>query len=177
MTATQLGFVAGIALHDAILGLAAEGEAKTFALKWPNDLLCDTKKAGGILLESKSQDCGESAVVIGIGLNLIAHPQGTDYPATDLALHGINTTPAYALERLAKSFGRWYGVWNNGEGFDVIRTAWMERSLPVNAPVSVKLMEEQLHGTYQGIDGHGALILSLGDGSERRITTGDIFPL
>jgi BirA family biotin operon repressor/biotin-[acetyl-CoA-carboxylase] ligase len=58
-----------------------------------------------------------------------------------------------------------------------IRAAWMERSLPENAPIEVKLSDERLQGTYRGIDDEGALILALGDGGERRITTGDIFPL
>jgi BirA family biotin operon repressor/biotin-[acetyl-CoA-carboxylase] ligase len=177
MTATQLGFVGGLALYDTVQGLAGEGEEPAFALKWPNDLLCNTRKTGGILLESTSDKTGAIAVVMGIGLNLSDHPQGTEYPATDLIQHGIETTPAEALNRLAQACDHWLGVWDTGTGFMDIRAAWMERSLPENAPIEVKLSDERLQGTYRGIDDEGALILALGDGGERRITTGDIFPL
>ena len=53
----------------------------------------------------------------------------------------------------------------------------MERTLPINTPLEVKLTNERLQGTYRGIDHDGALILTLNGGGERRITTGDIFPL
>lgn len=174
MTAAQLGFVGGLALYDTVKGMGGE---PVITLKWPNDLLCDARKAGGILLESTSDKSGAIAVVMGIGLNLSEHPQGTEYPATDLTQHGIETTPAEALERLAQACDRWLSVWSNGAHFGDIRTAWMERSLPVNAPLEVKLSDERLQGAYRGIDNEGALILALGDGGERRITTGDIFPL
>lgn len=177
MTATQLGFVGGLALHDTVKGLAGEVAEPIIALKWPNDLLCDTRKTGGILLESTSDKSGAIAVVMGIGLNLCAHPQETEYPATDLTQHGIMATPAQALESLAQACDNWLGVWDNGAGFEDIRAAWMDRSLPANAPLEVKLAHERLQGAYRGIDKDGALMLALGDGGERRITTGDIFPL
>lgn len=177
MTATQLGFVGGLALYDTVKGLAGEGAELTFALKWPNDLLCNTRKTGGILLESTSDKTGAIAVVMGIGLNLSDHPRGTEYPATDLTRHGIETTPAEALESLAQACDHWLGAWDTGTGFEDIRAAWMERALPENTLIEVNLSDERLQGTYRGIDDEGALILALGDGGERRITTGDIFPL
>src|SRR5215472_13808324 len=41
--APQLGFVAGLALHDAAAA-AAPVLAASLALKWPNDLLCKARK-------------------------------------------------------------------------------------------------------------------------------------
>ena len=177
MTATQLGFVGGLALYDTVKGLASQSADPVIVLKWPNDLLCNALKTGGILLESNSDETGAIAVIMGIGLNLSNHPQDTEYPATDLTQQGINTTPAVALEHLAQACDRWFGVWNNGEGFKDIRDAWMKRSLPLNAPLEVKLSDERLQGSYRGIDKEGALILGLTSGGERLITTGDIFPL
>jgi len=59
-----LSIVAGVA---AVRALRALGAAET-ALKWPNDLLLDGAKLGGILVETRAQGAG-SAAVIGIGVN------------------------------------------------------------------------------------------------------------
>ncbi len=176
-TAAQLGFVGGLALYDTVKTLGNESTESVIALKWPNDLLCNARKTGGILLESITDKTGAIAVAMGIGLNLSDHPQGTEYPATDLSQHAFGATPDAALERLAHACHHWLGVWNEGAGFEDIRAEWMVRSLAVNAPLEVKLSDERLQGAYRGIDGEGALILALEDGGERRITTGDIFPL
>ena len=39
-------------------------------LKWPNDLLVNEQKVGGILCESFNKSAGETCVVIGFGLNV-----------------------------------------------------------------------------------------------------------
>ena len=177
MCTAQLSLVAGLALHDAATYLSESDIAQHLALKWPNDLLYDGMKLGGILLESSVSKDGAPAVAMGIGLNLTAHPDATDYPATDLLQHGISATQARALECLAGACDQWLGIWSNGEGFAHIRESWMARSLPRNAPLQVKLTDRALQGAYGGLTEDGALILVLNDDSEKQITTGDVFPL
>lgn len=173
----QLSLVAGVALHEAVMHLAQGAWAEHLALKWPNDLLYDGMKLGGILLESSAGTDGVCAVAMGIGLNLTAHPEETDIPSTDLSRHGVCATPERALECLASACDNWLGIWNNGAGFAHIRERWMARALPLNAPLQVKLSDRRVQGVYGGLTGEGALILVLDDGSEKHITTGDVFPL
>jgi len=59
-----LSIVAGVA---AVRALRALGAASV-ALKWPNDLVLEGAKLGGILAETRARGAG-SAAVIGIGLN------------------------------------------------------------------------------------------------------------
>jgi len=174
--ASQIGFVGALSVHQAITELA-QGRNVDIKLKWPNDLLLNGEKAAGLLLESTLDGTGRLAVVMGIGLNLSAHPQDVEYPATDLANHGIGANPAKALQCLAGAAAQWLSVWENGAGFDRIRNAWDERALPRGTALEVRLADERLRGSYQGLDRHGGLILTQADGSERRITSGDIFPL
>ncbi|MFQ5625552.1 MAG: biotin--[acetyl-CoA-carboxylase] ligase [Methyloligellaceae bacterium] len=177
MRTAQLSLVAGLALHDAVTCLSGSDIAQHLALKWPNDLLYDGMKLGGILLESNIGNDGVPAVAMGIGLNLTAHPDTTDTPATDLLQHGISATQARALECLSGACEKWLGIWSNGEGFAHIRESWMARSLPINTPLQIKLVDSRLQGAYGGLTEDGALILVLNDGSEKQITTGDVFPL
>lgn len=173
----QLSFVAGLALHDAAAALRDSGTPHNLALKWPNDLLCDGMKLGGVLLESKPGPHDLPAVAMGYGLNLTSHPDAAGYEATDLALHGIAATPVRALESLAAACDDWLGIWDNGSCFAKIRQAWMARALPVNAPLQVKLTDTVSRGVFGGLEEDGALILVLDDGTKKRITTGDVFPL
>ena len=175
-TASQLGFVGAVAVFDAIAVLAADHEVD-IKLKWPNDLLLNGKKAAGLLLESTSGSNGRLSVVMGVGINLAAHPQDVPFPATDLACHGAETTPPEALQQLARTTAQWLSVWNEGHGFEPVRAAWDERSLPKGTALQVRLADERLNGSYRGLDENGGLILAQADGSERRITTGDVFPL
>jgi len=174
---TQLSLVAGLALHDAVAGLTTRNISQHLILKWPNDLLYKGMKLGGVLLESKVGKGGLPAVIMGFGLNLAKHPDEVDYRATNLAQHGVSTTPARALECLAAACDEWLGAWNNGAGFAHIREGWMRHTLPANTPLQVNLADAVSHGAYGGLDEDGALILILDGGIKKRITTGDVFPL
>lgn len=176
-TATQLGFVAGLSLITSASRLSAGKADIPLCLKWPNDLLCDGMKAGGILLESNSHAESGICVVVGIGLNLKTHPERATYRATDLSAHGMGSEPAPALEKLAHAFDAWSKVWNNGEGFSDIRAAWLERALPVGSLIKVKLFGGTLQGRFSGLNETGALLMTLPDGSEKQVTAGDVFPV
>lgn len=103
VTAT-LGFVAGVALEDALSRVAtgltlrtgidgADGPRSRVALKWPNDVLADGAKLAGILLEAHKRPDGSLAVVAGFGVNVVAAPEGLPYPATSLAGLGLRSPP------------------------------------------------------------------------------------
>jgi BirA family biotin operon repressor/biotin-[acetyl-CoA-carboxylase] ligase len=62
-----LSIVAGLATVRALRALGAAQAA----LKWPNDILVDGAKLGGILVETRAQDTGSFAVV-GVGINHLA---------------------------------------------------------------------------------------------------------
>ena len=65
--APQLGFVAGVALVQALRGLL-DGD-RLLALKWPNDILYDGAKLAGMLLESSMLPGGGFGCLIGIAIN------------------------------------------------------------------------------------------------------------
>jgi BirA family biotin operon repressor/biotin-[acetyl-CoA-carboxylase] ligase len=167
--AAQLGFVAAVALGDAL-------DLPALRNKWPNDLLVDGRKLSGILLESETGAAGTlSWIVVGIGVNILDHPRDTAMPATSLRAAGcFDTDAATLLGRLGPALRRWYGTWLS-DGFAPVRTAWLERVAALGEAITVRLPHETLTGIFAGLDDDGALILDGATGT-RRIAAGEIFP-
>src|SRR6185312_16815404 len=115
--APQLSFVAALALHDAVAS-AAPQLGPALKLKWPNDLLLGGAKLAGILIEGESDPV--FAVAVGIGVNCAHHPEGTPYPATDLAAAGALVTPDALHAALVAAMALRLTQWAQGEGFTSI---------------------------------------------------------
>lgn len=80
----QLGWVplaAALALSDLV---KTELPRTTPQIKWPNDVLLEDRKVAGILAEHLGAHDGLQWICIGVGLNLVAAPEG----ATSLLEHG-----------------------------------------------------------------------------------------
>jgi BirA family biotin operon repressor/biotin-[acetyl-CoA-carboxylase] ligase len=164
----ELSFVAALALHDAVTA-RIPGLSGRVALKWPNDLLIDRNKFAGILVE------GEGAtVVIGIGVNCVHHPAGTEYPATDLAAAGVRAAPESLFPHLSAAVLTRLAQWDRGAGFAAIRSDWLARAAGVGKPIRIKTADGELSGQFEGMDGSGRLVLRLPDGTMQSVTAGDV---
>jgi len=172
--AAQLGFVAALALGDALEPLIGAGHALRF--KWPNDVLLDGRKLAGILLESETAAAVAVAfVVIGMGINLAVAPSGTEFPAISLAEAGIRgVSPGVLLDAFAHHFQGWYRRWR-AEGFAPVRLAWLARAGGLGEAVLVRLERATLSGRFLDLDEEGALLLE-SDQGRRRIAAGEVFP-
>jgi BirA family transcriptional regulator, biotin operon repressor / biotin---[acetyl-CoA-carboxylase] ligase len=172
--AAQLGFVASLAIGDALAELAPAIGA--LACKWPNDVLLGGRKIAGILLESEfGQDERVAFVIVGLGVNLAAAPADTEFPATSIAGEGLSPpAPEAALGAVAKHFENWLRRWRE-KGFGPARDVWRSRAVTLGQQIRVRLETAILHGRFVDIDQHGALLLETG-GELRRIPAGDVFP-
>jgi BirA family biotin operon repressor/biotin-[acetyl-CoA-carboxylase] ligase len=140
-------------------------------LKWPNDLLKDDRKLGGILVELVPGT--PHAAVIGIGLNLRlpagmpeelrAHSAALDGdPDPNALLAAILAELLAALETFA------------AHGFAALRPAWAARHAYENAPV--RLLSDftpPREGICRGVDVDGALLFDT-DGRIERVLSGEV---
>jgi BirA family biotin operon repressor/biotin-[acetyl-CoA-carboxylase] ligase len=181
--AGQLSYVAAVSMHRALALMLSEhilsGSIRArdadLTLKWPNDLLLNGKKLGGILLESVVRDGKPEFVVIGIGVNILTHPEGTNLPATSIGEIGINAVSAkMLLARFLKCFAEDYRHWQVS-GFAPIAELWLHHVSFLGEPIKVHLGERILSGTFETIDAKGALVLRQEDGSVEQISAGEIF--
>lgn len=165
----QLSFVAALALDHTLQWWVPHDR---LGLKWPNDVLLDGLKCSGILLEAVA-----GATVIGIGVNLVHHPEDSERPATSLVAAGI--TPPSAQEfvaRLAECFAACRALWR-AEGFEPIRERWLGRAAGRGGLLAARLGHETLTGQFEDLGTDGALKLRLVDGSLRAIHAGEVFGL
>ena len=155
-------FAAALALRDALVALT--GLARSFALKWPNDVLCNGGKLAGILLESQGLTGPAPVLCIGIGVNLIAAPdpeqleQGALRPVSLLSETGLRITPDAFLGALAPAYARWEETFR-AEGFGPLRAAWLAHAARLGETIRARTAGETRDGVFDGIDHAGNLIL------------------
>lgn len=170
----QCSFVAAIAVHDAVSDVAP-ALARRLTLKWPNDVLCNARKLAGILIEGEGRD--PMLVAAGIGINCRHHPDDAVYPATNLAAEGAEVSAAMMFAALCLRMTERLAQWNGGAGFAAIRTEWLARGPAPGASLRVRLGDGEVTGRFETIDAEGNLLLMAADGTRRRVTAGDVFPL
>lgn len=160
-------FAAALALRDAFVALT--GLPQAFSLKWPNDVLLNGAKVAGILLEATSAGAGVQALVIGIGVNLIAHPdqsvmEAGALPAVSLLSEtGMRVTPEAFLAALAPAYARWEAVFT-AQGFAPLREAWLAHAAKIGEPIRARTGKDSHYGVFETIDSQGNLILSTATG-------------
>ncbi len=170
--APQLGFVVGLALHDAASRLLG-ASASALRLKWPNDLLLDRAKTSGLLLEGESR-AGRLNVIIGCGVNIASCPSDTPYPATFLKAAAPQASVEAMLEALSDAWAKRFAIWSQPGGFGPTRAAWLERAAFLGETITIRLPEGPASGRFAGLDPTGRLELET-EAGRRLIDAGDLF--
>src|SRR6266568_1678727 len=180
--AATLGFAAGLALEAALQKMSIEASLRSagsdhmkFSLKWPNDVMAGRQKLAGILLEAEAVADNQLAVVVGIGTNVIAAPEGTPTPATSLAALGVHIGAEELFATLSDAWAEFRGIWDNGRGFSVIRQLWLDRAAGLGEPVAIQAGGSAVEGTFDTIDDTGCLIVRTADGRRVPISAGDVY--
>lgn len=170
----QMAFIAGLALKEALEYFLPKDVKIKF--KWPNDILIDGKKLAGILLESDYVGNPKvRKVFVGIGVNVEHCP--SDLP--------IQTTKLYdyidekvelrsIIERWIVSFDRWLRLWER-EGFEKPRIVWLAHAHGLGKVTKVRFAQQEHEGAFKEVDETGCLILTLADGSDKKIAAGDVY--
>lgn len=165
----SLALVAGLALRDAIISFRNPEKVR---LKWPNDVLYDGAKSGGLLLEAV-----DGAVVLGCGVNLDTAPTSVEgWPAGCLNDGKAKTISADMLtETFAPCLIDRYNQWNQ-DGFAPQRQDWEDAAAHLGQWLELNLGGESnvAKGEFIGLKDDGRLCLKGGDGLSHQIAAGDV---
>jgi BirA family biotin operon repressor/biotin-[acetyl-CoA-carboxylase] ligase len=168
-----LSLVVGLAVAQALADCGVDG----VGLKWPNDLVVDAHKLGGILVELGGDAIGPCHAVIGIGLNIrldAAAASAIDQPWTDLARltagapAARNRIAARLVSRLIESLDRF-----NAEGFAAFADDFRRHDVLLGRQVTILRGQATEHGVARGVDERGALRVAFVDG-ERSVESGEV---
>jgi BirA family transcriptional regulator, biotin operon repressor / biotin---[acetyl-CoA-carboxylase] ligase len=172
-----LGLVIGVCELRALHALGIIG-AK---LKWPNDVLVDERKLGGILIELRAESAGPACVVIGIGLNvalgapLLAQIAETGIAATDLVTAGLVEPSRNSVAgALVDSCIRGLQEFERG-GLRPFVENWRDADALQGKMVDVRgAVGEVTRGLARGVDLHGALLVETAEEGLKKFVSGDV---
>ena len=169
---TALSLATGVAVCRS---LQRSGIQKA-GLKWPNDIVSDGKKLGGILLESRSESAGCSDVVIGIGINVnLPEKSRESIQQAVIDLKGIseesvsrNSLSAILIEELFFMLKQY-----QQQGFSSCISQWRELDAYKGKEADLILPNETLRGEILGIDENGLLLMQV-NGETCRFSSGEL---
>jgi BirA family biotin operon repressor/biotin-[acetyl-CoA-carboxylase] ligase len=167
-----LSLAVGVAAVEALASLGVPG----IGLKWPNDLLWQGRKLGGILLEMAGESAGPWKVVVGVGLNLeipAASGRLIEQPWVDLktiagSCLGRNLVAGRLLQYLLTGLELFAD-----SGFTAFREAFAQRDITRDQTVVIRDRDTEIQGIARGVDDTGTLLVSV-ENETRRIMVGDI---
>lgn len=160
-----LSLAVGVALRRALQALHIDD----VQLKWPNDLLLNGRKLGGVLIEVGGDLSGECTAVIGIGLN-VSMPdsveQQIDQPWADLrgrlpADLTRSDLLAVVLLHLIQMLDEY-----SSTGFSSMQAEWQAANAFRDKSVSLLIGQRRVDGLCLGVDATGALRLQTAEGEQ-----------
>ncbi len=161
----------------AAAGAAVELTGLPVRLKWPNDLISERGKAGGVLTESSIVDGHVEYAILGIGINVnLSRRALAEIPGADSLQAGLGRT--VNRNRLARSLLRGlderYALLRDGQ-YDAIFSEWRERLDTIGKWVDLH-RGQIVEGPFfaRQVTEEGKLILENADGSTFAVSAGEV---
>jgi len=166
----MLTLMAAVSICEAV----KEATGLSSQIKWPNDILLNNKKLGGILTELNAELDIARFLVIGAGLN-VNNDKKTLLPgATSLKEHaGETINRVNLLQEILSHIEDNYLLFQK-KGAGAIADKWRDYNVTLGRRVRVSLPGEHIEGEALDIDEDGGLVLRTDAGILKKLTSGDV---
>lgn len=176
-----LSLMVGVILADTLFAVVRESLPSPqsialtprIGLKWPNDILLNGKKVGGVLIEMARGPHPRWIALLGVGLNVHveALPEELTPLATSLRLEGIAGCDVRSLaERLGVAL-RAELTSPQWDDMPRLLSRWRSYDETPGRAFTTLLDDQTVRGIAEGIDASGALLLRLEDGRSLAVTS------
>ena len=156
-----LSLAVGLKVQQTLSALGVTG----VQLKWPNDLLIEKRKLGGVLIELTGDLSGECSVVIGVGLNVkmpVSAHSSIDQEWADL---GEYRSESLNRSRLLIEIARALTLLLNefeSKGFAEYAEQWQAVHAFQDQPVTLLMGHADVVGICRGVDARGEVLVEVG---------------
>ncbi|MBI3006344.1 MAG: biotin--[acetyl-CoA-carboxylase] ligase [Ignavibacteriales bacterium] len=158
-----LTFYSAVAVAHAVESLIGT----SVECKWPNDLLLNSKKFCGILLESSFQQSSPVYSVVGIGINVNQRTFDMEMGnrVTSLSLeHERDFDRKHVFQRVLEHLDRLYGEVRAGDFKNIMKT-WNAKCTMFGKPVTVSSAHDRFSGKALGLSSDGGLMIETSGGT------------
>ncbi len=160
----------------AVVAALADRQLPSLALKWPNDILCQGRKLGGLLVEVRGEAEGPCRVVLGLGLN-IHNPNPPHSLASQIidlhAVTGEQSNRSLLAARLIAALRDMMEEFQT-HGFAAFQHRWNALHAYRGYPVTVSGGRQQIKGTALGVNDRGALAIEDKAGTVHHCVGGEL---
>lgn len=168
--AALLTLLAGVAVSEAVREVSGESAR----IKWPNDILLNNKKMGGILTELAAETDEVRFVVVGIGLNVNNDKKSLVAGATSLKEEkGQSICRLSLLREVLRRFELNYLDFRK-KNTGAILEKWRQDSATLGRRIKVYCHRQHLEGQAQDVDTDGGLLVRDDQGLVRKVMAGDV---
>ena len=161
---SSLALVAGCLARQSLPPASQEN----VGIKWPNDLVANGRKLGGILIELRGELDGPCDAVIGIGINVRLAPatkSGIEQPTTDLTDLGDPRTRSEIAADLISALDAGLRHFDES-GFAAFQEAWVEADIVRGQDIVVRRdHQEDIEGVAEGVSADGRLQVATSSGT------------
>ena len=167
-----------LAVGVAIVRALHTAGIKEVGLKWPNDILWQGRKLGGILLEVSGEAHGRYAVVIGIGLNWHLSPakaKAIDQAWVDLN-QITNGSPPSRNQLIALLLNELFQLLSDyhKRGLMAYIDEWRQWHCQAGHRASLQWGDKLMHGVIVGVSDEGLLLMDCEEGGLKPFASGDL---
>ncbi len=173
-----------LGLTSLAAGIAAVRAIEFFGvsvnLKWPNDILSDGRKLGGILVEGGTQGDSHYALVgIGINLNIPKDAFSEDIRETAVSLFELTSSTISQDSFLDTLLGHFFELYQSilSGQTDNLLEEYRRACSSLGKKVRVETSQGTIDGTVVGIAHDGALLLDIGEGMTQNVLCGEVTSL
>jgi BirA family biotin operon repressor/biotin-[acetyl-CoA-carboxylase] ligase len=171
--------ISGLTYLIMITSLAAVHSIEKVAgiktqIKWPNDILIDDKKVGGILIENEMKGRSVLFSIVGIGINVdlnVAAYSDISTTAVSLRNRKGKDLRIKIIQTLLTDFERLYIKLPDGKA---IFKAWRDKLVTLGKKVKATSSQDIIEGTAESVDESGALLIRGADGELTTVVAGDV---
>ncbi|QSR88530.1 biotin--[acetyl-CoA-carboxylase] ligase [Methylacidiphilum caldifontis] len=167
----QFAIMSSLSVVEALKGMGLEN----VGIKWPNDIMVDSRKLGGILIETDYGAAGKRFVAIGIGINVNHKKHQFSKPlqkkATSIYMEtGQTQRRIEVMAEVLRRIDHNYRL-----SFSEVKEKWIMQMVNLDQKIEIEERGQKIKGRIRGVAEMGWLIVEKEDGSIQKVFSAGTF--